>query len=174
VASSIGRRYAQAYFDLARQAKKVKERRDDLEQAVETLAHPEVRDALANPRLTLADRTKLALDLLDGVGEPARNLVRLLIERNRITVLGELREAYDTLADRDSGVVRAEVVTAVPVDGELKRRIGQALGQKLGADVQTEVHQDPDIIGGLIIRIGDRVIDNSVRTHLEQLRTALV
>ncbi|HSP65634.1 MAG TPA: F0F1 ATP synthase subunit delta, partial [Candidatus Deferrimicrobium sp.] len=76
--------------------------------------------------------------------------------------------------DRDSGVVRAEVVTAVPVDADLQKRIGRALGEKLGAEVQTEVRQDPDIIGGLIIRIGDRVIDNSLRTHLEQLRAALV
>ncbi len=174
MASSIGRRYAQAYFDLARQDKKVKERRDDLARATETLAHPEVGDALANPRLTLGDRTRLALDLLDGVGAPARNLVRLLIERNRTSVLSELLGAYDALADRDSGVVRAEVVTAVPVDAELEQRIGRVLGEKLGAAVQTEVRQDPDIIGGLVIRIGDRVIDNSVRTHLEQLRTALV
>lgn len=174
MASSIGRRYAQAYFDLAREAKKVSERREDLVRAVETLAHPEVADALANPRLSLSDRTRLALDLLDGVGEPARNLVRLLIERHRTGVLSELLEEYDALADRDSGVVRAEVVTAIPVDAELEKRIGRVLGEKLGAAVQTEVRQDPDIIGGLIIRIGDRVIDNSLRTHLEQLRAALV
>jgi F-type H+-transporting ATPase subunit delta len=174
VASSIGRRYAQAYFDLARQEKKVKERRQDLARAVETLAHPAVADALANPRLTLAERTRLALDLLDGVADPARNLVRLLVQRNRTGALSDLLEAYDALADRDSGVVRAEVVTAVPVDAELEKRISGALGKKLGAAVETEVRQDPDIIGGLIIRIGDRVIDNSVRTHLEQLRTALV
>ena len=174
MASSIGRRYAQAYFDLARQAKKVSERRKDLVRAVETLAHPEVADALANPRLSLSDRTRLALDLLDGVGEPARNLVRLLIERNRTGVLSELVEEYDVLTDRESGVVRAEVITAIPVDAELEKRIGRVLGEKLGAAVQTEVRQDPDIIGGLIIRIGDRVIDDSVRTRLEQLRTALV
>ncbi len=71
-------------------------------------------------------------------------------------------------------MIRAEVVTAVPVDAELKRRIGRVLGEKLGGAVQTEVRQDPDIIGGLVIRIGDRVIDNSVRTRLEQLRGALV
>jgi F-type H+-transporting ATPase subunit delta len=174
MASSIGRRYAQAYFDLARQAKKVSEWRKDLARAVETLAHPEVADALANPRLTLSDRARLALDLLDGVGEQARNLVRLLIERNRTVVLSELLEEYDTLTDRDSGVLRAQVITAVPVDAELEKRIGTVLGKKLGASVQTEVRQDPGIIGGLVIRIGDRVIDNSVRTRLEQLRTALV
>ncbi len=174
MASSIGRRYAQAYFDLARESKKVAERRNDLEQAVTTLAHPEVADALSNPRLTLVDRTRLAQDLLDGIDGSARNLVRLLIERNRTGVLNELLEAYDSLADRASGVVRAEVVTAVPVDGALEQRISGELGKKLGAAVQTKVRQDPAIIGGLVIRIGDRVIDNSVRTRLEQLRSTLV
>jgi F-type H+-transporting ATPase subunit delta len=174
MASSIGRRYAQAYFDLARQSNEVAERRAELVRATETIAHPAVADALANPRLTLSDRTRLALDLLDGVAEPARNLVRLLIERNRTGVFAELVDTYDALSDRDSGVVRAEVITAVPVDAELKKRIGTLLGRKLGSAVQTEVRQDAEIIGGLVIRIGDRVIDNSVRTRLEQLRTALV
>jgi F-type H+-transporting ATPase subunit delta len=174
VASSIGRRYAQAYFDLARQEGKISQWRDDLVRAVETLSTPEVADALANPRLGLSDRTRLALEVLEGVGEPARNLVRLLIERNRIGVLGELVETYDLLTDRDSGVVRAEVIAAIPVDEALRTRIGTTLGEKLGAAVQTEVRQDPTILGGLIIRIGDRVIDDSVRTRLQQLQVALV
>jgi F-type H+-transporting ATPase subunit delta len=174
VASSIGRRYAQAYFDLAKRAKKIPERRADLMRAVETLAHPDVTAALANPRLTLSERTRLALDLLEGVDDAARNLVRLLIERGRTAVLGELLATYDALTDRDSGVVRADVVTALPVDAALKRRIGSALGEKLGASVQTEVRQDPEILGGLVIRIGDHVIDNSLRTRLQQLQSALV
>jgi F-type H+-transporting ATPase subunit delta len=174
VASSIGRRYAQAYFDLARQQGKIPERRDDLARAVEILSTPEVADALANPRMGVSDRTRLALAVLEGVGEPARNLVRLLIERNRLSVLRELVETCDILTDRDSGVVRADVTTAIPVDEELKTHITRALGEKLGAAVQTEVRQDPAILGGLIIRIGDRVIDDSIATRLQQLRTALV
>ncbi|MGH7722741.1 MAG: ATP synthase F1 subunit delta [Candidatus Dormibacteria bacterium] len=174
MASSIGRRYAQAYFDLARQEGGIAPRREDLVGAVRTLSSPEVADALANPRLSLSDRTRLALQVLEGVGEPARNLVRMLIERNRLGVLGDLVETYDALTDRDSGVIRAEVITAVPVDDDLRARIGQVLGTKLGAAVQTRVRQDPSILGGLVIRIGDRVIDDSVRTRLQQLQTALV
>lgn len=174
MASSIGRRYAQAYFDLAHEEGKVPERRDDLARAVETLSSPEVAGALANPRLNLSDRTRLALEVLEGVGESARNLIRLIIERGRISVLGQLVGTYDLLTDRASGVLRAEVITAVSVDDELTKRIGSALGEKLGAAVQTEVRQDPAILGGLIIRIGDRVIDDSIRTRLQQLRIALV
>ena len=173
MASSIGRRYAQAYFDLARQQQQIPQRRDDLVRAVETLSTPEVADALANPRLGLSDRTHLALAVLEGVGEPARNLVRLLMERNRLAVLGDLVETYDILSDRESGVVRADVTTAVPVDDDLRTEITRELGKKLGAAVETEVHQDSAILGGLIIRIGDRVIDDSIRTRLQQLAAAL-
>ena len=173
MASSIGRRYAQAYFDLAREEGRIAQWREDLLRAVETLSNREVAAALANPRLTLTERTRLALDVLTGVGEPARNLVRLLIERGRLNVLDDLVETYDDLSDRESGVVRANVTTAVPVDDALKTRIGRTLSEKLGAAVQTEVHQDPTILGGLIIRVGDRVIDSSLRTRLAQLRTAL-
>jgi F-type H+-transporting ATPase subunit delta len=126
VASSIGRRYAQAYFDLAREDGKIAEWRKDLLRAVETLSNADVAAALANPRLTLTERTRLALDVLTGVGEPARNLVRLLIERGRVNVLDDLLETYDDLSDRESGVVRANVTTAVPVDDALKTRIGHA------------------------------------------------
>ena len=76
-----------------------------------------------------------------------------------------------SLVDR---LARAEVIAAVPVDDELRTRISSALGEKLGAAVQTEVRQDPTILGGLIIRIGDRVIDTSVRTRLQQLQMALL
>jgi F-type H+-transporting ATPase subunit delta len=80
---------------------------------------------------------------------------------------------YDALADAASGVTRAEVVAAVPVDEALERRIAEALGERLGGRVRTTVRQDPAIIGGLVIRIGDRVIDSSLRTRLQQLRAAL-
>jgi F0F1-type ATP synthase delta subunit len=66
------------------------------------------------------------------------------------------------------------VTTAIPVDEGLKTQITRALGEKLGVAVETEVRQDPAILGGLIIRIGDRVIDGSIATRLQQLRTALV
>ena len=80
---------------------------------------------------------------------------------------------YRRLSDEASGVVRAEVTSAIPVDRGLEERIGRTLSERLGGQVQTTVRQDPSILGGLIIRVGDRVIDGSVRTRLQQLRAAL-
>jgi F-type H+-transporting ATPase subunit delta len=170
----IARRYAQAYFGLARQAKDIPAWREGLQRVTETLVHPEVSAALRDPRLSHAERIKLVADLLRDAPKPAYNLVRLLVERGRTAVLPLVLEQYDALADRASGVLRAEVVTAVPVSPALEATIARTLSEKLGGEVHTEVRQDPAILGGLVIRIGDRVIDGSVRTKLDQLQAALV
>jgi F-type H+-transporting ATPase subunit delta len=167
------RRYAEAYFELAREDGDIPGWRDELRRAAETLSNAEVRQALTNPRLPMADRVHLALDLCDGIAAPARNLVRLLVERRRAGLLAEILDDYDRRADAASGVVRAVVTTAIAVTPEITERITAQLQQRLGTRVETEVIQDPAIIGGLVVRIGDRVIDDSIRTHLRQLQTAL-
>lgn len=169
----VARRYGEAYFGLAREAKGIASWRDALQSVTEVLVQPEVSSVLRDPRLTSAERVTLLNDLLRGAPEPAHNLARLLVERGRSAVLPLVLEVYDTLADRESGVVRAEVTTAVPVSPALEATIARTLSERLGGEVQTTVRQDPGILGGLVIRIGDRVIDGSVRTRLQQLQTAL-
>jgi len=172
-ASTVARRYAEAYFDLAQQAGDIAGWGADLAAVAETLGRDEVVRALANPRLSRQQRIAAALELIDGVSEPARNLARLMVERGRAAVLAQVLDAYRRLADRASGVVRADVTTAVTPDDALKEEIARTLAERLGTSVKTEVRADPSIIGGLVIRIGDRVIDDSVRTHLQQLQAAI-
>jgi F-type H+-transporting ATPase subunit delta len=172
-ASILARRYAEAYFSLAHEAADIPGRREQLAAVVEVLSDPAVSDALANPETSLAERVRQGLQLLDGVSPEAQNLARLLIERRRVGIAREILAHYDALADKASGVVRAEVITAIPVDDALEKRIRDSLSKQLGSAVQTTVRTDPSIIGGLVIRIGDRVIDDSLRTHLQQLQAAL-
>lgn len=171
--SSIARRYAEAYFALAREAGDVAGRRPELQAVAAAFAREDIVRALENPKLSLVERVKLGLNLLEGVATPARNLARLLIERRRVRVAGEILAHFDVLADRAAGVVRAEVLTAIAIDDRMRDRIARTLEDRVGGKVHTTVRQDPGIVGGLVIRIGDRVIDDSVRTHLQQLQTAL-
>jgi len=172
-ASSLARRYAEAYFDLARDAKDIAGWRAELAAVADALSSERVESALTNPQLSLAERTRLGLQLLDGASDTARNLARLLIERHRMGLVPGILSHYDVLADREAGVVRAEVTAAIAVDARLEKEISDALAKKIGKSVQTTVLSDPSIVGGLVIRIGDRVIDDSVRTHLQQLQAAL-
>jgi F-type H+-transporting ATPase subunit delta len=173
-ASILARRYAEAYFSLAQDDGHIKRWRAQLAGVAEILGDPEISSALANPKTSLAERVRMGLKLLEGVSDPARNLARLLIERRRVGIVGQVLGHYDALADRASGVVRAEVITAIPTDKKLEESIQRSLSEHLGSDVQTVVRTDPSILGGLVIRIGDRVIDDSLRTHLQQLQAALV
>jgi F-type H+-transporting ATPase subunit delta len=172
-ASIIARRYAEAYFALAQDAKDITGWRDQLAGVAAVLGDPAVSDSLANPKTSLAERVAQGLKMLKGVSPEARNLARLLIERRRIGIIREVLTHYDALADKASGVVRAEVIAAIPVDKALEKHIRDSLRKQLGTDVETTVRTDPAIIGGLVIRIEDRVIDDSLRTHLQQLQAAL-
>ena len=172
-ASILARRYAEAYFALAQDASDVAGWREQLAGVAETLGDPAVAEALANPKTSLSERVRLGLQLLNGASPPARNLARLLVERRRVVIVREILSHYDALSDKALGVVRVEVTTAVPADDALQQRIRDSLSKQLGSDVQTTVRTDPSIVGGLVIRIGDRVIDDSLRTHLQQLQAAL-
>lgn len=171
--SVVAWRYAKAYFDLAGEAKAIPQWRDQLASGVELVTEEQTARALANPRLRKEARLRGLHELLKDVSPQARNLLVLLVERGRLSVLPGVLDEFDRLADRASGVVRAEVVAAVPLDKHLEDSIATTLSDKLGGDVQTVVKQDPEILGGLVIRIGDRVIDTSIRTRLQQLKAAL-
>ena len=172
-ASSIARRYAEAYFALAKEAGDTPGWRKELAALVDVFSHEEVARSVVNPRLPLSQRVRLGLDLLDGASQPARNLARLLIERRRTSLLPEVLAHYELLADREAGMVRAEVTTAIPVDEKTEREIAKVLSQRFGGSVQVTLREDPSIIGGLVVRIGDRVLDDSLRAHLRQLQAAL-
>ena len=173
MAEAAARRYAQAFFELARSGKRVDAAGTDLADAVEVLSNREVLDALANPRLDIAARVTLALDLIDGLDGSTRNLVRLLIEHGRIRALPDVLDQYRRLADEASGVLRADVFSAVALTGKQQAAVTSALRERLGADVQVTFREDPAVVGGLVIRAGDRVIDTSIRTQLQQLQASL-
>jgi len=174
VGDIIAKRYAAASFAVARDGGAVAARGGELERAVGLLGEPTLAMLLTNPRLSVAEREQLALSALEDAAPATRNLVRLLVERGRVAVLPKVLAEYRKLEDQASGRMRAEVVAAVSLEDTQQRAIAKALSEKLGGEVQTTVQRDPAILGGLVIRIGDRVIDASVRTRLEQLRTALV
>lgn len=168
------RRYAEAYFDVATAASAVPQWGDQLREAVRLLSHEGVMTRLSHPRWSLGERVRYADSVLVGIQQPTRNLVRLLIERRRSDCVGDVLACYDACVARASGVVQVEVTTAVPVDEQMETDIVRTLSGYCGGEVDASMKHDPAIIGGMVVRIGDRVIDSSVRTQLQQLRTALV
>ena len=150
--TSIARRYGQAYFDLADDTGDLEEWGRGLAIVARALGVPEVAAAVRNPKLPLRRRVDMALDLVQDAPAPAQNLARLLVERHRTPLLPEIVAHYEELADRASGVVRAEIVTAVPVEDSVQRRISEVLSQRFGASVRTAPPEPSHASGRLAAR----------------------
>jgi len=174
MAGSAAKRYARAIFDLAKEEGQVDAWSQRLAAVHEVLAHPEARPVLTNPTIPVQRRQEVAIALLDDrLGPEGVNLAKLLISANRLDDVDAIAEEYGRLVDEDAGRIRATAVTAVPLSRPDVYKLEAELAEKFGHEVRLNTTVDRAIIGGLVLRIGDRVIDASVATRLQQLRQRL-
>jgi F-type H+-transporting ATPase subunit delta len=176
----VARRYAQALIDVAPDAKAVDAIATSLDRfvAVSTEGVPGRRldDVLSNPvfthdeRRTVLDQVLARLDL-----HPlAANLLRLANDKRRLGILPKIAEAYRDLADQRAGRQRVTVQTAEPLTPQLESEVRAAIEAMTGKSVLLRAEVRPDLIGGLVARIGDKVFDSSIRTRLELLQQQLL
>jgi len=174
MAGAAAKRYARAIFELAKEEGQQEEWARRLHSVRDALSHPEARLVLANPSIAAQRRREAAVTLLGGSADPGElNLARLLVGANRIDDLDGIIEEYQLLVDEDAGRVRAIATTAVPLDRAAADKLEANLSRRLDRQVRLDTRVEPAIIGGLVLRIGDQVIDASVATRLQQLRRRL-
>jgi len=167
------KRYAQAAFDIARQRDELDRWVEDLQAVADLVAQPGVVDILASSRVPFEDKERLLSSGLADVSPLALNLARLLVQKGRIALAQQVREEYQRLLDEHRGMAHAVVLTAVPLSQEEERAVGQRLRELTGKEIVLERQVDPGIMGGLVARVGDRLIDGSTRTRLLELRRQL-
>jgi F-type H+-transporting ATPase subunit delta len=180
--SAAARRYAAAALDQARAEGAVEIWLQTIEAAARLVVQPDLRVALASPRLPTATKLSLLSHALEAAGVPAprgslRRLIALLIERGRSSELGSVAAAFRALADTRAGRVRAEVTSALPLSDQdreaLRNGLARALGEAARGGVVLEERVDPQLLAGLTVRVGDRISDASARTRLERMRSLL-
>jgi len=173
VATAAARRYAKAVFELAQQEGKVDEWARRLARVRELFSDPQVAAVLTNPTIATEQREGLVAAAPHVLDEEGTNLARLLIETGRVVQAPAIEEEYQRLADEAAGRVRATVTTAIELERADRDRVEKELSARLGKDVQLTLVVDPRILGGLKLQYGDRVVDASVATRLQQLRRRL-
>lgn len=174
MAGAATKRYARAIFELATEQGQVDEWDRRLRAVSQVLADPAAKRVLTNPTIARDRREQAVEAILEGRTDGAGiNLGKLLVESNRVDQAGDIVEEYDLLADEAAGRVRALATTAVELTDAEKQKLGTDLSASLGKQVRVDSRVDPSIIGGLVVRIGDRVIDASVAARLQQLRQRL-
>jgi F-type H+-transporting ATPase subunit delta len=173
VPAAAARRYARAVFELAEQEGRVDEWGHRLAAIRELLSGPEVGAVLTNPTIPNTLRMALISDAPNVLDPESTNLAKLLIESNRVNDVAGIEEEFQRLADEAAGRVRATVTTAVELTSSDRDRVEADLSKRLGKVIRMHVVVDPRILGGLKLQYGDRLVDASISTRLQQLRRRL-
>ncbi len=174
---TVSRRYAKALMMLGQDDGKYKEYGEELSGFAQLLERePELKDALLNPIHGLEERRKLLLHVAEvlQLSPMVSNFLKLLFDKLRLAALPGIAQVYQQLADELENVKRAKVKSAIPLDEGMRDRLRQALEQLTSSKVVMEVEEDPAIIGGIVARVGDLVLDGSIRTQLKSLRESLI
>ncbi|MBI2909838.1 MAG: ATP synthase F1 subunit delta [Chloroflexi bacterium] len=171
--TAAARRYAQAVFQLALEKNEIDRWAADLEAITDLATRPELLSLLGNPKIPLAEKQRVIREVRPDLASLAFNLVSLLIVKGRLTIAGQIECQYMAMVDAHRGIERAEVVTAVPLDEDDKAKLKERLEAMTGKQVLLTARVEPSILGGLITRIGDRLIDGSTLTNLLTLKRRL-
>lgn len=172
---TIARPYAEAVFNLAKEDGQLQKWSEMLALMAGVYADQALQKTLANPKVTTADIEKLMLavcgERIDGV---ARNLIRVLVQNGRLAALPEIRQLYEQLRAEDEGVVEARISSAFALEGPQLEQLVSMLARHYRRKVNPSVDVDPELIGGVRIRVGDKVWDASVRGRLQQMAVTLM
>jgi F-type H+-transporting ATPase subunit delta len=168
------KRHAQAVFQLALERGELEKWLEDLKTIATTLSQPQLMAILESPKVHPDEKMELIRRCLPGVSQLALNLVYLLVARRRLRLIDQIVSEYQRLADAYQGLEHAEVITAIPLDEEDKKRLSERLAELTGTRIMLSTKVNPNVIGGFVVRIGDRLIDGSTKSKLDSLRKSLV
>jgi F-type H+-transporting ATPase subunit delta len=174
MARASARRHAQAAFQIALEQKELDIWRGDLEQISEAVKEPLLFAFLESPKIPFTEKARVLSQRLEGVNPLAMNLAYLLVAKGRLGIVEDMVFEYERLVDEHRGIAHAEVATAVPLDPEEKDKLTSRLSALMGKEIVVTTRVDPSIIGGLIARVGDKLIDGSTKSRLLALRENLV
>ena len=174
IESLAAKRYAQAAFDLALAANDIEGWRRGMDTIAEFMGDEEVRKVLENSHVPQDSKLRLISAALSDLPAMQLNLARLLVRKGRTALAPEIANQFRLMAQDRAGIVQARATTALPLTSAEQEALRERLRSTTGHEVELETNVDPDLLGGLVVQIGDRLFDASVRGKLHALRRTLV
>jgi len=171
----VARVYARALFDAAKDADKVEPVRRELGDFVAALAaSAPLRHVLADPQVGDAAKRRVLAELTRDAEPLVAGTLRLLLQKGRFAVVAELHEELEALAAAEAEVVKVDVTSAVELGAEAEERLAARVAAATGRRVELTKRVDAGVLGGLVVRVGDVIVDGSLRSRIAQLRQRLV
>jgi F-type H+-transporting ATPase subunit delta len=163
--------YARSLFEVARDQGKLDELREQLAQFADALdQNRELAVFFFSPYFSTKEKQDGLERLLDGAEETFLNFLKLLIENHRMPVIFRTRQQFERLWERENQLLPVDITSAIALDRETTESLGRTIGERAGRKVRLAAHVDPDILGGIVLRVGNSILDASIRNRLEQLR----
>lgn len=172
--ATLARPYAAAVFKQAKQSGAVDQWSETLSFLAQLMAETEIKNATRNPKLGRNGFADLLIDLSGkDLSAEGKNLIRLLADNGKLTLAGHIAELYEHYRADEQGFLDARVVSAYPLDAAENKQLAKSLQKALGKKVRLDISVDRALIGGVVIRAGDKVIDGSVKGQLQRLAKRL-
>ncbi|CAG9173990.1 ATP synthase subunit delta [Cupriavidus laharis] len=172
--ATIARPYAEALFRVASEAGNLGAWSELVSEMGQIAANPDMKALADDPNVPGEKLAELFLSVVKSpVTDEARRFVKLLVENNRLTVMPEVAEQFHALKNAREGSSDVEITSAFPLDGQPLNDLVAALERKFGRKLYAKVAVDPSLIGGVCVKVGDEVLDTSVRARLAAMQTAL-
>jgi F-type H+-transporting ATPase subunit delta len=174
---TVAARYAHALLEIGAETGSLQQISDQVSDlALAYTSSPELKTVLESPLVSHSDRTAVIAELgaRMGCSQVVKNMIGLLVERRRMAILPAMARALRSLSDERAGLVRAQVSSAKALPEDYVRRLQGELEKMTGRKVVLERKVDPSLIGGVVTRVGDLVIDGSIRTRLADLKSQLL
>jgi F-type H+-transporting ATPase subunit delta len=163
--------YARALFEAAQDAGRLDEVREQLGAFAATLE--ESRDLQVfffSPYFSSEEKGDGLKRTVTDADPLVANFLELLVEKQRMPALSLIRRRFDALWDRENRILPVQVTSAIALEQETVKEIGKRIGEQTGQRVELTSNVDPDILGGIVLRVGNSILDASIRNRLEQLR----
>lgn len=168
--STLARPYAEAVFKRAKESGTAVKWSDMLAFLSGVMANEQLSLADANPRVERERFTHLLMDICEGqLSEEGQNLVKLLIQNNRLNLSHQISLLFEQLRAEDEGYIDVDVKSVYPLSDDDQQQLVGSLEKNLNKKVRLHVVEDTSLIGGVLIRAGDKVIDGTIRGQLQQL-----
>ena len=172
----ISRRYAKALMLIGKEDNNAESYRDELGQVIKLFDdNSELERALTNPLFNKNDRKNVLNAVMEKIdfSKIMKSFLGLLFDKGRIGFLRDVAGLYNDFADELKGIVHASLISATELSSESVEKIKEALTKKTGKNIILDVEQDPSLIGGVVTKIGDLMLDGSVKTQLSNMRETL-
>jgi F-type H+-transporting ATPase subunit delta len=163
--------YARSLFEVAKEQGKLDEVREQLGQFADAMqADRDLQVFFFSPYFSTPEKEDGLDRAVSGADETVVNFLKLLIENHRMPVIFRVRRGYDELWEEENKLLPVQITSAVALDEATVKQIGDRIAEQTGQRVDLSASVEPDILGGIVVRVGNQVLDASVRNRLEQLR----